>query len=246
MAKETRDSSTAMDEYLDGTLFKVIRENEKFLDNNVEEAYSEVVGLVNDAIKCLGLAVKDVESQEDRVSLYLERSMAFFFYHVLSPFSCAIFTDVLTGNVPACFMELRLMLESLAKCYFADSKYSERTFFQERLELLEEEWSTSRLLRELGRELGLGNRFVALWGKLSRGWVHTKGIMDKFVGQIEKSNVPRWALVIPVNYTENDLDALEELRKRISQFRELLAAIVEKYQQEPGFCASSPLPSDGA
>jgi hypothetical protein len=68
--------------------------------------------------------------------------------------------------------------------------------------------------------------------------------MDKFVGQIEKSNVPRWALVIPVNYTENDLDALEELRKRISQFRELLAATVEKYQQELGFFASNPPPSD--
>ena len=82
-----------------------------------------------------GFAVKDGKSQEDRVSLYLERSMAFFFYHVLRPFSCAIHTDVLTGNLPACFMELRLMLESLAKFYLADSKYPEQTFFQERLEV---------------------------------------------------------------------------------------------------------------
>jgi hypothetical protein len=56
--------------------------------------------------------------------------------------------------------------------------------------------------------------------------------------------VPPWALVIPMNYTDNDLDALEELRKRISQFKELLAATAEKYQQELGFYASSPPPSD--
>jgi len=246
MAEETRDSSTAMDEYLDDILFKVIRENAEFLNNNAEEAYTEVVNLASDAIGYFGFAVKDGKSQEDRVSLYLERSMAFFFHHVLWPFSCAIHTDVLTGNLPACFMELRLMLESLAKCYLADSKYPEQTFFQERLRLLEgEKRSISKLLEDLGERLGLD--FAApLWHKLSQDWVHTKGVMDKFVGEIEKSRVPLWALVVPMNYTDNDLDALEELRKRISQFKELLAATAEKYQQELSFCASSPPPSDGA
>lgn len=239
MAEETKDTSTAMDEYLDDILFKVIRENGEFLNNNAEEAYTEVVNLASDAIGYFGFAVKDGKSQEERVSLYLERSMAFFFHHVLWPFSCAIHTDVLTGNLPACFMELRLMVESLAKCYLADLKYPEQTFFQERLRLLEEERrSISKLMEDLGERLGLD--FAApLWHKLSQDWVHTKGVMDKFVGQIEKSNVPHWALVIPVNYTENDLDALEELRKRISQFKELLAATAEKYQQELGLCASS-------
>jgi hypothetical protein len=237
MAEETKDSSTAMDEYLDDILFKVIRENGEFLNNNAEEAYTEVVNLASDAIDYFGFAVKDGKSQEDRVSLYLERSMAFFFHHVLWPFSCAIHTDVLTGNLPACFMELRLMLESLAKCYLADSKYPAQAFFQERLRLLEEEKrSISKLMEDFGERLGLD--FAApLWHKLSRDWVHTKGVMDKFVSQMEKSNVPRWALAIPVNYTENDLDTLDELRKRISQFKELLAATAEKYQQELGFYA---------
>lgn len=138
------------------------------------------------------------------------------------------------------------MLESLAKCYFADLKYPERTFFQERLELLEEEESsTSKLMMELGKQLGLGRGFVALWSKLSQDWIHTKGVMDRVVSHVvEKSDVPAWALVIPMNYTENDLEALDELRNRISQFRELLTATVEKYQQELGFCTSSVLPSD--
>ena len=57
--------------------------------------------------------------------------------HVLMPVGGAIYVNALTGNLPACFMELRLALESLVKCYLADLKYSDRPFFQEKLNLLE-------------------------------------------------------------------------------------------------------------
>jgi hypothetical protein len=144
--------------------------------------------------------------------------------------------------MPACFMELRLMLESLAKCYLADLKYPDETIFREKLELLEKELerehkSISKLMKELRGELGLKNDdFVALWGKLSQDWIHTKGIVDRIVKEItEKSAAPSWTFIIPIKYTETDLDTIDELRKRISQFRGLLKVIIEKYQQEWDF-----------
>ncbi len=230
MTEET-NSSPAAAEYF-AHIVGVMQENEEFLRKNATSTYEETVALINDAIDNVGLAVGRPEREKD----YLERSVVFFIYHVLMPFSYALYLDLLAGNVPACFMELRLMLESLAKCYIADAKYSERAFFQERLELLEQEMeqarvSTSKLMKELGMKLGATSDFVSLWGKLSKDWLHTKGFADKLVGHvIEESNMPSWALVIPTNYTESDMSMVEELHNRISQFRHLLATTMEKYK----------------
>jgi len=225
MAEETKGDSVAVEDPLN-YIIEVMRQNEAFLRQNAEETYYEVVELINDAIDNVVLAVK--KNPED----YAKYSMIFFLHHILMPFSYAIHLDMLTGNIPACFMELRLMLESLVKCYLADFQYQDQSFFQDKLKLLEEERkSTSELMMELGKKLG--SNFVALWGKLSQDWVHTKGIMDRVVAQvIEKSDVPSWGLVLPMYYAESDLDTIDELRNRISKFRSLLTAVMEKYQQE--------------
>lgn len=227
MAEETKDDSTAVEDPLN-CIIEVMRQNEAFLRQNAEETYYEVVELINDAIDNFLIAGK--KNPED----YAKYSMIFFLHHILMPFSYAIHVDILTGNIPACFMALRLMLESLVKCYLADLKYPDQTFFQERLKLLEAEGlSTSKLMKELRRKLGLENYFVALWGKLSQDWIHTTGIMDRVVAQVvEKSDVPSWALVIPMNYAESDFDTIIELRNRISKFRNLLTAVMKRYQQE--------------
>ena len=212
----------------------VMRENEEFILKNARGAYDEVIELINDAIDEVQLAVNRPDKEKD----YFERSITFFTYHTLMPFSHAIYLDLLAGNVPASFMEMRLILESLAKCYLADLRYPEVGFFQTRLERLEREMeqtklSTSKALRELGEKLGAANDFVALWGILSQDWMHTKGFIDKLVSHVtEKSDIPPWALVIPMNYTEADLSILEEMRNRISQLRSLLSTTMGKYRQE--------------
>ncbi|MHC4425154.1 MAG: hypothetical protein ACYSYV_03550 [Planctomycetota bacterium] len=225
MVEETKSNSTAAEDYLND-IIGVMKQNEAFLQQNAEETYYEVVELINDAIDNIMPAVK--KSVED----YVKYSMISFIHHILMPFSYAIYMDMLAGNIPACFMELRLMLESLVKCYLADLQYQDQSCFQDKLKLLEEERkSTSELMMELGEKLG--SNFVALWGKLSQDWVHTKGIMDRVVAQvIEKTDVPSWGLVLPMYYAESDLDTIDELRNRISKFRSLLTAVMEKYQQE--------------
>ena len=180
------------------------------------------------------VTLKDTERERN----YFKYSIIFFIHHVLIPFSYAIYLDLLAGNVPACFIELRLMLESLAKCYLSDSRYPEKPSFWEKFELLEQEivqrnLSISKLLRELDNELIDKDSFVALWGKLSQDWVHAKGFIDRLVAYlIEKFDIPAWALVIPMNYTNKDLDILEELRNRISQFRRILKTTIKKWKTE--------------
>lgn len=208
-------------------------ENEQFLREHAKATCDEVIELVNDAIEYVGFAVTKGPPG------YARYSMLFFLHHILMPFSYAIYVDMLAGNMPVCYMQLRLMLESLVKCYAADVEHNDSAFFYEKLELLEEDMqrekrSIAKLMKELGRRLGLD--FVALWGKLSHDWVHTKGIMARVVNHlITESGVPPWALLTPMNYTEDDLDSVDELRRRICEFRSLLTATMGKYQQELGF-----------
>ena len=235
MVEETNPPATELlDHYC-----KTMKENEKFLRSNTEETYREVIDLINEAIDLVGFAVEREKGKED----YVKRSVIFFLYHILMPLSYAIYTDLLIGNLPACFMELRLMLESLIKCYLADLKYPEQSFFQRKLELLEKETKDKKggkvpkrehdFMKEFDEIINSDVRSVKLWGKLSKDWVHTKGIVDRIVSQIsEKSGAPSWALVIPINYAEDDLDTIKELGKRISQFRKLLKATIENYKQE--------------
>ena len=238
MAEETKSPATELlDRYC-----KTMKENEKFLRSNTEETYREVIDLINEAIDLVGFAVEREKGKED----YVKRSVIFFLYHILMPLSYAIYTDLLIGNLPACFMELRLMLESLIKCYLADLKYPEQSFFQRKLELLEKETKDKKggkvpkrehdFIKEFDEIINSDVRSVKLWGKLSKDWVHTKGIVDRIVSQIgEKSGTPSWALVIPMNYAEDDLDTIKELGKRIPQFRKLLKDTIENYKQETSF-----------
>lgn len=215
---------------------EVIKENEKFLIENANDSFNEVVELMNDSID---YSLSSIKRNKEHYAKY---SMAFFIHHILMPSSYAIYVDLLTGNLPVCFMGLRFMLESLVKCYLADLKYPDQSFFQEKLKLLEKETKSKNdvnvskreydFMEELDRELGLNKKSIALWGKLSKDWIHTKGIVNRIVNEIaEKQDIPAWALVIPMNFNKSDLDSINELYKSISQFRFLLNFTLEKYQQ---------------
>jgi hypothetical protein len=223
MAEETSNISIPTEQFM--YVVERMTENEKFLFNNAQDTVEEVVELINDAI--------DTVQRAESIGEYTERSMVFFIHHIFMPTSYAIYVDVLTANLPVCYMELRLILESLVKCYLADSRYSQFSFFQKRLDALEQEkQSISKLMKELGEEAGLGGQFFALWGKLSRDWVHTQGFVSHVVDRVtKKSDIPPWALVVPMSYVESDLDDINELRRRISQLRNLPKITMERYKQ---------------
>ena len=223
--------------YLD-FVTNVMRENEDFLIKYTKETNNEISELINDSIDYMMLFAKNGEEN------WAKSTMAFFTIHMLMPSSYAIYVDLLAGNILVCFMELRLMLESLTKCYLAELKYPDRTFFQEKLELLEKETKSKNgktiskreydFMKEFDKELGFNECSIKLWGKLSKDWIHTNGVMDKVVYQMaEKSNVPPWGLVIPCNFVKADLEDIEELYKRISQFRNLLKITMKNFKHDP-------------
>lgn len=232
MTEKLEDSLSGREEYLDH-IFQVIRENEDFLRENSEELYSEIIGLMSDGIDLVRIAIGEGVGAED----YVKCSVLYFLNHVLMPVGGAIYVNALTGNLPPCFMELRLALESMVKCYLADLKYPGLGFFRDKLHLLEkdarkEHTSISKMMKEFDRHLKLRGDSIALWGKLSESWVHTRGIMDEIVDYVvEKSDIPPWGLVIPLSYTRDDLSSLDELRKRLAQFRHLLEVAMQEHEE---------------
>lgn len=229
MVDQGPNSEHLASDYLKGTI-QVLRENDEFLRTQAAEIHFEVIELINDAIDSLDLVVEP----QKKGALYTDRCMSFFCLNILMPVSYALYLDLRSGNLPVCFSQLRLLLESLAKCYMADLTFGDESFFHTRLELLRERKpNISKLMEEVGDKLGVGDCFVALWRELSEDWVHTKGIADKILDHLaERKGVPVWSLVIPMNYDKSDLSVLDELHTRILQFRHLLNIVEERYRKE--------------
>lgn len=207
------------------TIKENMQENEDFLHSKARETYAEVVGLVNDAIDYVSFFV-----EKKRVADYVKFAVIHYVHQILMPLSYAMVMDLLTTNLVACFMELRLMVESLVKCYFADLKYPGKTFFQEKIELLEKEKKRRKTITNLMEEYG--EEAKDLWKQLSEGWLHTKGIVDRIVEEISsKSELPVWPLVLPITYNDTELDVLEELRRDVSKFRRLQKEVIEDWKK---------------
>jgi hypothetical protein len=132
------------------------------------------------------------------------------------------------ANLPACFVELRLMLESLAKCYMAEKYTDEKVFFEVRIAILEDfikkqRISTSKVMKDFGRDTSLKNKPQKLWCKISESWAHTRGFVKTIINYlITEEMLPSYAIIIPSSYSENDLTCLEQLGDYISEFREII------------------------
>jgi len=194
---------------------ETVKKNEAYLRDHVRETLSEVIEFVNDAIDYY----KAFSSKSGKESI-AKSACANFVFRILMPLSYAVSLDLLAANLVACFAELRIITEGLAKAYLADQLFSEMGFFAERLEALEEERrrkriSTTKLLENIDR------RFVALWDKLSREWLHPTGIVRRLV-EVEKEQVPSWSLLVPMPLSQDDMSTLQDLCKAVKDLRELL------------------------
>jgi hypothetical protein len=196
-------------------------ENQDFLLQYAKDTYEEVSDLTNDAIDALRLIEKHN---------FAKRATTFFLAHVFMPQSYGIHVDLLSGNLPMCFAELRLMVESLAKCFYADLQYPKNLFFKEKLARLETE-NITQIVRNVEEYTSINNGdFVALWQGLSREWIHAEGLVNRVVNYVSHhQDVPPWGLVIPMCYTESDILDLGELRQRIASFREISIMLLKNW-----------------
>ncbi|MDP3729877.1 MAG: hypothetical protein Q8R26_04025 [bacterium] len=206
---------------LSRTAFEVMSKNEKFLLKNFKDVMDEIVELANDAIDFAQLYAR-----QDKNRRLGEKATHFYAYHVLMPTSYAIFTSLLTGNLPACFRELRFMVEMLAKCFLADAYYPNISFFRDKLHALENRDGEKRIaetvfIKEFSDKTGLAG-VVTLWKALSEEG-HARKFVERVVENIvEKDNIPGYALVIPMPYIKKDIGDLSELNSYVISFRDVL------------------------
>jgi len=223
MAERTEDGLSSRDRYLNH-LFDMLRQNEAFLYKNAQELYTEVVALENNAIDHLGGWSRSEAGPAD----YVKAAMRYFLIDVLLPVSGAIHLNALAGNLPGCYSALRLALESLVKCYLADVCYPDQGFFRDRVCLLENSHngrprSTTSFMKEWDKLLKREDGSAVLWKELSQMWVHAGGVMEGITNRIvQQADAPAWGMVLPQVYTMGDVIALNELQRKLAQFRSLL------------------------
>jgi len=207
----------------------VMKQNDPFLHRNALDAYGAIIDLANDATRYL----PDPDHRE-RAEQYVQSALAHFVYHVLPPLGGALFIDLLSGNLPGCFRQLRTAHESLVKCFLADLRYTDVDFFLKKLRALEDSAHIDRqtitaMMRDFDEYLGLADSAVALWTDLSQDWVHPMGLVNRIMHQVyAKADIPTWALVTPMEYSMNEIDSLHELGMKVTDFRKILATALEK------------------
>jgi hypothetical protein len=223
VAERTEDGLSSREEYLE-YVSDTLKQSEAFLYENAKRLYGEIVALETDAIDRIGSWRESEVGPED----YTKMAMRHFEVHVLLPISGAIHLNALAGNLPGCYSALRLALESLVKCYLADMHNPDQGFFRDKIRLLEDppnvkRRSTTSFMEEWDKLLEREDGSAALWGDLSRMWLHARGVMEGITNRIvEKADAPAWGIVLPQTYTLDDMTALDELKRRLSQFRAIL------------------------
>lgn len=209
----------------------IMEENEAFCQSNqtAREACTEIVELMNDAVDHVQWEAK--LSGWDR--LFPKFAMLNYLFSVLMPIPYAINLDFLTGNLPACFMQLRTLLEQLAKCCLSDLRYQDLAFFQDKMMKLEAEKVGSTRTIE-----SVEPKAVSLWSRLSNDWIHMK-YLNRIVNVVlERGDVPGYGLVIPIAYSETELPEIQELGKSIADYRAMLAKTIEKWKVQVDIQAS--------
>jgi hypothetical protein len=129
------------------TTKKIALANAKALEERAKGVLEEVEGLIDDARNYEGKAKGE--------------SMQFYFFAILQPMSNGAYIDPLIDNLPTSFMELRLLLESLAYCYMA--KFLPKDYPLD--EIFQCVRSPSKVLKEFGEISGLRDEPIKLWAK---------------------------------------------------------------------------------
>jgi hypothetical protein len=129
--------------------------------------------------------------------------MNFFLINVLMPQSNGLVVTLLSGNLPVRFATLGLLVEALAKCYYADERFGD-VYFESKLAAVEAgpRRTTTGLIREVDAMVGTNDELSALWTGLSNEWIHVRGFAAGLAHHIGEAGFPNWGLIVPSVYQE--------------------------------------------
>jgi hypothetical protein len=209
-------------------LCDTLRTNNKFIWTHARAVYVEIGDLTLDAMGMMGDAPRTISKYP---AMDMSSTRLFFAAHVLNPLGNGILSAVLDGNMPACFMMLRLLLETLLTCWCADQDYSGLNRFDERLSSFHKKPTVfSGLCKRLDSDLKTEGVILNLWKSLSNNWVHSSRQAARFMETIDKTgDPPSSSVMIPVRYGTEDVEFLELLGTQVQQFRKILKIASEKW-----------------
>ena len=210
---------------------KIMRKNDKFLLENGREYLETIFFFVS--VDVIGY-VTQIASLPNLKKHYQNWAMCAYIFHVLPPVSYGILIDLLVGNLPNCFFGLRVLLETLAKSYYADAKYPSHLNFKQKFQFLENESkkrTTSQIMKEVDNLLMLNNKCYSIWKETSSKWIHSEGIIDKVFSKIMKNvKISSWNVIVPCLYDKNDLPEIADFYKLFSDFKEINKEAIESWK----------------
>lgn len=181
----------------------------------------------------------EVDEAHGPASQLITRS-AFLFsiIYVAIPLSTGILVDLHIGNLPACFMQLRMLVETMSLALITDyhMRFSQDVFTS--IDALEEkinrqQISLSKVLKDnLSRVAGEETAGLALklWGKLSGRWLHSIGSFRVIAENFnEMEDIESFRYLLPAELDENDVLSLEELTKYLQDTRRLIKNLYKSW-----------------
>jgi hypothetical protein len=196
-----------------------------------KEAHSEAVNLVNDSLNLLLPATMNADA-------FVKLAFPTYVTMILMPGTYGIYYNFVLGNLQACYLQLRAILESTIKLSFVDIFVADGSFFAKRLESLEHVLREKRLTisefteRYLEDSFGTRAKEIALelWRRLSQEWVHSKGLVNRIIDAMSEQKFPLAPFMpVPMPYCEGDRELLLEFREDVTKFRILLSMIADKW-----------------
>jgi hypothetical protein len=207
-------------------LSRTAEKNETFFKSGpARKSWTEIVELVNDAIDHVGWFVKLTDWRSSLATSPVANYLAV----LLMPLSYGVYTDLLVGNLPCCFMQLRVLIEQLGKTRYSERGSSQKEPFQEKLTDLETKIAQRKISLTQVIRGSLGHETAELWAGLSERWIHVKGLR-RIIEAVEADS-SRLNLVMPMPLTEADLPDLVELQKGVATFRRVLAQTVGEWKK---------------
>ena len=164
--------------------------------------------------------------------------------HVVQPQIYGMIYNFLLGNLPACYMSMRVVLEAVVDAVIVSTRFYDRSFPD-----------NLRHLRKIERETRLGfadkcrllipasaqgavRDINDLWSYLSEYWAHAKGIVrkldDKLKEAMQKGQTatpPMWALALPYTYDKSDIDDLKEFVNNLRKLNKVVETLLEPFTE---------------
>jgi hypothetical protein len=197
---------------------RVLSENDSFCRSNPDalEASIQLQSLTDDARRYT--AWEEMVNPEQFRKRVTSSAMDTYICFIFRPLAFAAYFDFLAGNVVTVFMQLRTLLEQLAKCYQADMlpDAAKESFFATRVQIVEGRY---RSKTEVIRTLEPGTE--ELWRRLSNDWIHMTG-MNKLVNTVIQGGVPSFTNVVPIAYGQEDISIIREIGEDVKRFIDLV------------------------